>query len=271
MTHARFNFKYIFFIIVYTLSCLTISSDRFDGSLGFASSEQLIFKFTVIFIFAMAAALLNKNQQKKITDFSSVCLNLILILFIFDYFVVDLSGDQDYCKMWWLCSIYITNAGLYIGLSLGCKNGFEKISRKFWLAFLPTYVFSFLLVFLRKPNIYFSVNLKLGDGLISQLEYLLNNFHSYTWSLFNFVGNIAFFIPVAFLVKAVFKNIKNYGILIIGVILPFVIEGYQYIFKCGSVDVDDIVFNISGFALGYTAMYIEKKIHSDNGILNKIK
>lgn len=260
-TNTINKIKYLIFAVTFVLSCLTISTDRFDGYLSYSNTNLLLIKFALVFVFVLIAALINKNQSKRIVEFSGIFINILLVFFAFDYFVTHISGSIIYYRMWWLCIIFVANAGLYTGLSISCKNEFDAVSRKFWLSFLPTYVFSFLLVFARKPNTYYELNLKFGSGLISYFDYLLS--HNDAEFLFNFVGNVAFFIPVSFLTKALFPKIKNYLILIIGVIIPFCVEGYQYIFKCGNVDVDDIVFNLFGFLLGFFTLLLEKKLHKN--------
>ncbi|MCH5320480.1 MAG: VanZ family protein, partial [Eubacterium sp.] len=242
-------------------SCFTVTTNRITGYFSYTTTDRLIFKFVIVFLFVIATVLLNKNQLNYTINYSSVFINVLLVIFVFDYFVTNFSGTNSYYRMWWLCIIHIANAGLYIGLSLCCKYDFKKLAKKLLLSFLPTYIFTFLLIFARKPNSYFEVNLKLGEGLISSLDYLISHFHGNTWPLFNFVGNIAFFIPIPFFIKAVFPKIKIYQIFFAGLLVPFFVEGYQFIFKCGSVDIDDIVFNVSGFLVGFIALLIENKIH----------
>lgn len=255
-------FKFITFAVTYVLACLTVSSNRLDGYFSFGSMWRLIFKITAVFIFVLIFALINKNQRERIIKFTAVAINVILLIFIFDYHITNIGGTSAF-EMLWLSTIYTANAGLYIGLSLGCSGDFKGISKRFWLSFLPTYAYTFALAFIRHPNTYYEVNLKLGSGLISQLKYAIAYFHSDFTIVFDFVGNIAFFIPVPFLINALLGGLKRHQRVIIAVIIPFLIEGYQYIFKCGSVDIDDIVFNLSGMIIGLICMTIENKIHTD--------
>ncbi|MGN1202294.1 MAG: VanZ family protein [Eubacterium sp.] len=268
MTKKTDKIKYILFIITYVLSCLTISTDQFDGYLSYTTADRLLIKFALVFVFVLIAALINRNQQDRILEFSGIFLNVLLVFFAFDYFVTNISGSSSYYRMWWLSIIYIANSGLYVALSISRNADFYCLSRKFWLSVLPTYMLSFLLVFVRKPNIYFEVNLKLGKGLVSYFDYLAKNFHSSADLLFNFVGNVAFFIPIPFLIKAVFPKLKNSLIFIIGFTVPFFVEGYQYIFRCGSVDIDDIVFNLAGLIIGFICLLLESKMHKND--VNKL-
>ncbi len=261
MTNITDKIKYFIFIVTYTLSCFTVTTNRVTGYFSYKSTDMLIVKFIIVFLFVFASVILNRRNLKYVINYSSIFINILLALFIFDYFITNFSGTDSYYRMWWLSIIYIANAGLYIAFTLVCRNDFEILSKKFWLSFLPTYIFTFLLVFARKPNIYYDVNLKFGNGLLSSVDYLISHFHINTWPLFNFVGNVAFFIPISFILRTLLPKIKNYQIFLIGILIPFCVEGYQYIFKCGSVDIDDIVFNLSGFLIGFLSMHIENKIH----------
>ena len=78
--------------------------------------------------------------------------------------------------------------------------------------------------------------------------------------LFFVVGNIIFFLPISFLLQTYCPKIKAYQQIIIGLSLPFIVEGYQFIFKCGDVDIDDIIMNFSGFLIGYLLLIIQNKI-----------
>ena len=57
--------KYIFFVITYILSCLTISTDKFQGYLGYSDTDKLLIKFSLVFLFVLLAAIINKKQQES--------------------------------------------------------------------------------------------------------------------------------------------------------------------------------------------------------------
>lgn len=260
---SKINFKMILFILTYSLSCFTITTDNtaFPSYLRYTGTLNLLIKFAIIFAVMLVVTVINRKNAVKCVNFSSVFLNITTVIYAFDYYSSNVSGSIDYYRMWWLSAIFITQAGFYIGLSVSKTPNFNRLSRQFWLYFLPTYIFTFLLIFARTPNTYFEVNLKLGQGLISQFDYLKSHFSGNTWPLFNFVGNVAFFIPIAFMIKAIFPKIKNAFILLLSATVPFFVEGYQYIFKCGSVDIDDIVFNLSGILIGFIIFIAEQKIN----------
>jgi glycopeptide antibiotics resistance protein len=64
---------------------------------------------------------------------------------------------------------------------------------------------------------------------------------------------VSFEAPLIFFgnLSAVSNKLTPPKIMIIGFITPFLAEGYQFIFKCGQVDVDDIVLNFGGFMIAY--------------------
>ncbi len=249
-------FRFIFFIIVYSASCLTISTNRFSGYFSYTTTINLLAKFCIIFIFVFIAVLINKQNEKQVIAYSSVFINIVLLLYIFDFYVTQISGNNIYYRMWWLSAIFIAQAALFTG---GRIMGYNHFSKKFWLSFLPTYIFTFILIFIRKPFTYFEVNLKIGDGVFSTIDYLISHFKGNTWPLFNLVGNVVYFVPLPFFVKTIFGRLKNSSVLFISLIVPFFIEGYQYILKCGSVDIDDIVLNLSGVIIGFLIFLMDNK------------
>lgn len=254
--------RLILFIIVYTLSCLMMTSDRLGPIMGYTTTINLLIKFAVIFLSVLICTIINKDNAQLLNQYSAAATNVILIAFIIDNYFTHISGSVIGYRLWWLCAIFIANAALYAGVSICRIDNFHKFSRSFQLSFLPTYLFSMILIFARKPNSYFEVNLQPGKGLISYLGYLINNLSYDSWTLFNFVGNLVFFIPMPFMAKALFKKANGIQLFAICAVIPFLIEGYQYIFKCGSVDIDDIIFNLSGLILGIIMINIEKRIQT---------
>lgn len=254
------NILFAFFIIAYTISCLTISSNQFGGFFSYTTTLNLIVKFIFIFVLVFIATAINKCNEKKVVNYTAVALNAILCLYLFDYYFTNISGSEMYYRMWWLSAIFIAQGAYFIAAKIA---GYKNFAKKFWISFLPTYLCSFIIIFLRKPFTYFSVNLKLGNGVLSTADYLISHISGNTWPLFNLVGNIIFFIPIPFFIKILFHNLKNYQIFLISAVLPYFIEGYQYIFRCGDVDIDDILLNTTGLIIGFI-IYL-----ADNIIENK--
>ncbi|MGN1123449.1 MAG: hypothetical protein ACI4RR_03830, partial [Eubacterium sp.] len=181
---------FIIFAIIYSLSCFTVSTDKFAGYNGYfscKSTEFTIFKFFLILFFTIAVVILNKANADKITKYVCVFQNITLVIYIIDYYITGFLNDNIYCKMWWMCAIFVTQAGFYIGLSLIKADNFSSLARRFWLSFIPVFTFTFLIVFARQPNSYYELNLKIGEGLFSYLDYTLKYFSHSTWSVFGFV------------------------------------------------------------------------------------
>ncbi len=72
------------------------------------------------------------------------------------------------------------------------------------------------------------------------------------------VGNIAWFIPIGFLL-AYTTRIKLWLVIVCGAGLSILIEGCQYLFSVGVTDIDDLIFNTLGTAIGVLLYYIIKK------------
>lgn len=95
---------------------------------------------------------------------------------------------------------------------------------------------------------------------IKRALYCLRNGNIRYFAL-NVVMNVAAFAPFGFFLPIISrKNKKFLNVFLLGLELTLVIETLQLLFKVGIFDVDDIVMNTLGAALGYGIYYLGKKI-----------
>ena len=71
--------------------------------------------------------------------------------------------------------------------------------------------------------------------------------------IYNAVGNCIWFVPLGVLLPALYKEYrKHFGrTVFIGMVVSTLIEILQYIFCTGVTDIDDVIFNTIGTAVGY--------------------
>lgn len=68
----------------------------------------------------------------------------------------------------------------------------------------------------------------------------------------NLAGNIVVFMPFGFLLPVIYKPLKKwYAILPLGICFSIVIECVQLVTKVGSMDIDDVILNVTGVWLGF--------------------
>jgi glycopeptide antibiotics resistance protein len=68
----------------------------------------------------------------------------------------------------------------------------------------------------------------------------------------NLAGNIVAFMPMGFLLPMVFSKLdKLYKVLIASFLASFIIEMLQYTAGVGASDVDDVILNVVGAAVGW--------------------
>ena len=74
------------------------------------------------------------------------------------------------------------------------------------------------------------------------------------WHLFyNVIGNCVWFVPLGLLLPALYREYrKRLGrVVFIGMVISTIIEILQYILCTGVTDIDDVIFNTIGTAIGY--------------------
>ena len=80
-------------------------------------------------------------------------------------------------------------------------------------------------------------------------------------SLLNLFGNIIGFAPLGFLLPSFSRRCRRYwyNTVMAGYLLSFTVEFTQLIFRAGSCDIDDIILNTLGTALGYLLFRLVQK------------
>lgn len=68
----------------------------------------------------------------------------------------------------------------------------------------------------------------------------------------NLAGNVVMFVPLGFFLPLNWQCFRNFWLLIVGVILIVsLVELIQLVTLLGSLDVDDLILNVLGAAVGY--------------------
>ena len=74
------------------------------------------------------------------------------------------------------------------------------------------------------------------------------------WHLFyNVIGNCIWFIPLGVLLPAIYRSYRGYfgRVVFIGMVVSTTIEILQFVLCTGVTDIDDVIFNTIGTAMGY--------------------
>ena len=251
--------KKIAFAIAFILSCFNMNSNHLSGYLGGHGTKFLIFKFSAVIIFMIILTCINKSNIAFISKLVKITLWTMTPVVIFDYFVTKFSGSQFLIKVWWLAFIVVACATVFLTITFLKPKDYNAFYYDFWKGLTPIYIFTLILCFIRIPGSGVSANLKLGNGTFLLLKTLIEHPDVDTEIHIIFFGNILVFLPLSFVISSFIKKIKPYQLSIIGLIAPFIAEGYQYFLKCGDVDIDDIVLNWLGYFIGMGIYYIIKK------------
>lgn len=79
----------------------------------------------------------------------------------------------------------------------------------------------------------------------------LKDLQMYTNQIYLFLGNVFLYVPVGFVLCRLTKDKKRTQTFIVISILLCSIEAVQFVCKLGVFDIDDILLNFAGFAMGY--------------------
>jgi len=76
--------------------------------------------------------------------------------------------------------------------------------------------------------------------------------------LWLFLGNIGWFVPFGFLMPMLLNRERFLKIIILGFAFSFTIESLQFIFRLGVAELDDLILNTFGTAIGYLVFKLKK-------------
>ena len=249
----------VLFAVAFTLSCLTMNSDSFKLYLGPHSIWFILWRFFLIIGVLSVITLQIPNETDYLSKTVQRVLLIITPILIFDYYVTQISGSLFLFKAWWIAYIMVAGLTVFAVLTVVKAKNYKLFYNRFWHSFTPLYIFTLIIGFLRTPNTNLTTNFKLGQGTFLLLKAIIRNPNIDFEPYLLFIGNVIIFLPLPFIISSFIKKIKPYQLVLIGLIVPFIAEGYQYFLKCGDVDIDDIVLNWLGYFIGFIIYLIIKK------------
>jgi len=78
--------------------------------------------------------------------------------------------------------------------------------------------------------------------------------------LWLFFGNIGWFVPFGFLLPVLLKRESFLKVIVMGFMFSLTIESLQFIFRVGVAELDDLILNTLGTAIGYLAFKFANKL-----------
>lgn len=90
------------------------------------------------------------------------------------------------------------------------------------------------------------------------IEYVQRYSNGY-WRLatLNLLGNLALFVPMGMALPCLFKKLNRFWTVILTVLgMVVIVELVQGVLRVGSIDIDDVIFNVVGAMIGYEIIAI---------------
>ena len=118
------------------------------------------------------------------------------------------------------------------------------------------YIFAVIKIVFLKDGIRLETNMYCLFPLNGLYEYKLG-LKSWQSVAINYLGNIALFFPAGLLLPILFQKLGFLKTVLLGLLISFGVEILQYILSSGYTDIDDVIMNTAGCALGaVTYFYI---------------
>ncbi len=252
----------ILYILLYLFSATLMSSNKFTGGLWSTGGASSFIYLKLIFAFLLTFSATNAmiSEVEYITQSVKICNMVLAALFVVDYCTNKISGTMILYNLWWIGAVLSSSLGVITAVTINVKKSYNLYFKRFIDGITPIYAVMLALIFIRRPGIGLTHNFKLFKGTISMFKSFIYNPTGNFEAPLIFFGNIFAFFPMPFILKTLFPKIKEKALILIGILCPIFAESYQFIFKCGNVDIDDFITNFIGFLLGYELYkFIDRK------------
>lgn len=218
-------------------------------------------------------------MKKKINLVSSIIMYVVAILILLFYAIASFKIEMvEFFRLILLCTscLFLYFGGLLLSKYLGNNKPMKINLYIFFMLYLMLLITLTLFdsswgrngFAIKDFKVYIkqSVNLVPFKTIINYIKEF-NSMYSTRQIMFNLLGNICAFMPMALFLPLLFKKqskFKNFIITMIIIILG--IESLQLITTSGRFDIDDLILNLFGAFI----MYLLLNIKSVNDLINNI-
>ena len=218
-------------------------------------------------------------MKKKINLVSSIIMYVVAILILLFYAISSFKIEMvEFFRLILLCTscLFLYFGGLLLSKYLGNNKPMKINLYIFFILYLMLLITLTLFdsswgrngFAIKDFKVYIkqSVNLVPFKTIINYIKEF-NSMYSTRQIMFNLLGNICAFMPMALFLPLLFKKqskFKNFIITMIIIILG--IESLQLITTSGRFDIDDLILNLFGAVI----MYLLLNIRSVNDLINNV-
>ena len=218
-------------------------------------------------------------MKKKINLVSSIIMYVVAILILLFYAISSFKIEMvEFLRLILLCTscLFLYFGGLLLSKYLGNNKPMKINLYIFFILYLMLLITLTLFdsswgrngFAIKDFKVYIkqSVNLVPFKTIINYIKEF-NSMYSTRQIMFNLLGNICAFMPMALFLPLLFKKqskFKNFIITMIIIILG--IESLQLITTSGRFDIDDLILNLFGSVI----MYLLLNIKSVNDLINNV-
>lgn len=218
-------------------------------------------------------------MKKKINLVSSIIMYVVAILILLFYAISSFKIEMvEFLRLILLCTscLFLYFGGLLLSKYLGNNKPMKINLYIFFMLYLMLLITLTLFdsswgrngFAIKDFKVYIkqSVNLVPFKTIINYIKEF-NSMYSTRQIMFNLLGNICAFMPMALFLPLLFKKqskFKNFIITMIIIILG--IESLQLITTSGRFDIDDLILNLFGAVI----MYLLLNIRSVNDLINNV-
>ena len=218
-------------------------------------------------------------MKKKINLVSSIIMYVVAILILLFYAIASFKIEMvEFFRLILLCTscLFLYFGGLLLSKYLGNNKPMKINLYIFFILYLMLLIILTLFdsswgrngFAIKDFKVYIkqSVNLVPFKTIINYIKEF-NSMYSTRQIMFNLLGNICAFMPMALFLPLLFKKQSKFKNFIVTMVISILgIESLQLITTSGRFDIDDLILNLFGAAI----MYLLLNIKSVNDLINNM-
>lgn len=229
-----------------------VFADRQGGFLFFNERFKLI-KMALSLLLPFCTSLLYLRAVKNTRAFSVIVFAaeaaFFLLTELFERYYIHYSVfNMQYHYAYALLAFFAAFFAALLALRLGYIScaAFKAFYGWFFVGytFVVIYLFAMLYIMQRRPGEGYYVNLVPFCGELREMWRSLG-------ALTRSAGNVLFYSSLVPLTAYLFKKAKPWALICCPVALSLLCEVFQGLTHCGNADIDDVILNSLGVALGY--------------------
>lgn len=257
----KYPLRILFFACVFFTEICFVDTWHMPFFLNSKYKALKIILCVVLPLLSSILCYLCEKDFKYIGRASAVIMSLFAVFYLIDQLTVKyIAHHGDFVVIFHLCYALISGFSVFAACTIikiftkNKNNGYAAFYNDFFIGFGIMFVFIFIMIYfvLRdySGTAGYTLNLKPFSGELKAFTSVQLLKMKSKYFIIRSIGNVLFYTAMAPLAARFVKKHKCIAAILIPFCISILSETFQFIFSCGDADIDDVILNTAGAAIG---------------------